>query len=216
MPVSRLSEEDWVPISALQHYAYCPRQCALIHVSQIFDENVYTLRGSSVHDRAHESGRDVRRGVRVERSLPIWSARHGITGKADVVEFRDETVRPVEYKAGRLRNPQGRAADRVQLCAQALCLEEMLGTAVAQGDLYYARSRTRTTVEIARPLREKTLRIVEKVRRQITEADLPEPVNDARCADCSLNEGCMPATDDLSADRLDAYLRSMTGDEGRP
>lgn len=207
-------EEDWIPVSALQHYAYCPRQCALIHVAQIFDENLYTLRGRTVHKRAHDSGRDVRDGVRVERGLPIWSAEHGLTGKTDVVEFEGDVVRPVEYKAGKVRNPRGREADRIQLCAQALCLEEMFRTAVEEGALYYAGSRRRIAVDLDQTLRRETLEIVRRVRRQLQEAELPDPVNDARCPDCSLQEGCVPATDELSSDRLADYLQSLSGTKG--
>lgn len=207
------SEEDWIPVSALQHYAYCPRQCALIHVAQIFDENLYTLRGRSVHRRAHEEGRESRGGLRVERGLPIWSKKHGLTGKADIVEFEGKDVRPVEYKAGRLRNKLGREADRIQLCAQALCLEEMFETGVEEGALYYAGSRRRIFVRIDPPLRRRTLKIVKSVRRQLADAHLPTPVNDARCPDCSLREGCVPATAELRSDRIDDYLRDLAGAE---
>lgn len=209
----RPSEEDWIPVSALQHYAYCPRQCALIHVAQIFDENLYTLRGQSVHRRAHQEGRTSRGGVRVARSLPIWSREHGLTGKADVVEFEKQTVRPVEYKAGRLRNRQGREADRIQLCAQALCLEEMFETDVEEGALYYAGSRRRTSVPIDGALRTRTLDIVDQVRQQLADAHLPGPVNDARCPDCSLREGCVPVTATLGSDRIVEYLRSLGSSE---
>lgn len=209
----RPPENDWIPVSALQHYAYCPRQCALIHVAQIFDENLYTLRGRSVHRRAHEAGRDTRTGMRVERGLPIWSAEHGLTGKADVVEFKGQDIRPVEYKAGRLRNRRGREADRVQLCAQALCLEEMFETTVEEGALYYAGSRRRTAVRIDQSLRKRTLDIVDRVRRQLADAHLPTAVNDARCPDCSLKEGCLPVSAELSLDRINAYLSSGAGAE---
>lgn len=210
---SASAEEDWIPVSALQHYAYCPRQCALIHVAQIFDENLYTLRGRSVHRRAHEEGRESRAGMRVERGLPIWSKEHGLTGKADVVEFTGESIRPVEYKAGRLRNKRGREADRIQLCAQALCLEEMFETGVEEGAVYYAGSRRRLTVGIDPALRRLTLEIVESVRRQFADAQLPAPVNDARCPDCSLREGCVPVTAELRSDRIHDYLRSLAGGE---
>lgn len=178
-------------------------------MAQIFDENLYTLRGRSVHRRAHEAGRETRAGMRVERGLPIWSAEHGLTGKADVVEFEGQDIRPVEYKAGKLRNRRGREADRVQLCAQALCLEEMFERTVEEGTLYYAGSRRRISIQIVRSLREKTLGLVERVRRQLTDAHLPAPVNDARCRDCSLKEGCVPTTAELTPDRLNAYFRAL-------
>lgn len=207
---SRYSEDDWVPISSLQHYAYCPRQCSLIHVSQIFDENLYTLRGRTVHERVHDEGGEVRRGLRVERALPIWSVEHGLTGKADIVEFHGELIRPVEYKAGRLRNRRGREADRIQLCAQTLCLEEMFAADISEGELFYAGSQRRTTVHIDDCLRQNTLEVVQKVKQQVDAAELPVPVNDARCRDCSLREGCVPATAELSSERLTNYHRSLS------
>lgn len=202
-------EEDWIPISALQHYGYCPRQCALIHVAQIFEENLYTLRGQTVHEHVHDGGRELRDSVGLERDLPIWSTEHRLTGKADLVEFEGEAVRPVEYKAGKLKNEQARNADQLQLCAQALCLEEMYGAAVEEGALYYAGSRRRKTVRIDNSLRKETLQVAEQVRRQLDAGDLPTPVNDARCPDCSLKEGCVPGTADVSSDRLARYLQGL-------
>lgn len=205
----RPSADDWVPVSALQHFAYCPRQCALIHVSQIFDENLFTLRGRSVHRRAHDAGREFRDGVKVERGLPIWSEEHGLTGKADVVEFDEGVLRPVEYKAGPLRNVRGRKADRIQVCAQALCLEQMFDTSVDQGAVYYAGSRRRVAFPINADLRGETLGILARVRRQISRAHLPSPVNDARCPDCSLKEACVPATAELGSGGIDKYLAHL-------
>src|SRR5438552_3319316 len=113
-----------IMISALEHYSYCPRQCALIHQEQTFSENLYTLRGRAVHEQVDEPEAVVEKGVRVERALPLWSNRLGLVGKADVVEFRGETPYPVEYKHG---PPREKEHDELQLCAQALCLEEMTG-----------------------------------------------------------------------------------------
>lgn len=200
------AEEEWIPISALQHYVYCPRQCALIHVAQIFEENLFTLRGQTVHKRVEEADGERCEGVRVERNLPIWSRKYRLTGKADLVEFGDGTVRPVEYKSGKMPNRHGRDADRVQLCAQALCLEEMFDTQVAEGDLYYAGSRRRTEVQLTTQLREETVRVAGEVRQQLEAAELPSPVDDARCPDCSVKEACVPAAKRLTADRLSQYL----------
>ncbi|MGY4706961.1 CRISPR-associated protein Cas4 [Candidatus Bipolaricaulota sp. J31] len=128
------AQEGLVPISALQHYVYCPRQCALIHVEQIWEENIYTLRGRRAHERVEIPEGIVREGVRVEYALPLWSQRLGLVGRADVVEFPDGVPYPVEHKVGPRR---ARHADEVQLCAQALCLEEMLGVRVPKGALFY-------------------------------------------------------------------------------
>jgi CRISPR-associated exonuclease Cas4 len=128
-------EDDPVLISALEHFSYCPRQCALIHREQTFDENIYTLRGREIHQRVDlpREGRDG--DVRVETGLDLWSSRLGLVGKADLVEFHSETPYPVEYKHGPIR--RGNHAD-LQLCAQALCLEEMLGVRVPKGAIQAA------------------------------------------------------------------------------
>lgn len=178
-----------VMVSALQHYCYCPRQCALIHVEQVYDENVHTVEGNWVHKNAHESQQRLREGTTEERDLPIWSRRMGLVGRCDVVEFSDGTPYPVEYKKGNLKNDQG---DRVQLCAQAVCLEEMTGQTVPDGDLFYHGSRRRKTVEFTDSLRQSVEETVEKVRNMIRQEQTPSPVNDQRCPPCSLKERCMP------------------------
>lgn len=177
-----------VPISALEHYSYCPRQCALIHVEQTFDDNLYTLRGRLVHRRVHEGEEDTPHGVRVLRSIPLWSERLGLHGKADVVELRPEGPYPVEYKSGRRR---GRHAD-IQLCAQALCLEEMLGVSVPRGAIYYASMRRRHEVVFDKQLREQTVAAIEAVRQMLQRQELPDAPNDKRCPNCSLIHACLP------------------------
>ncbi len=182
--------DNSIPISALQHHLYCPRQCALIHVEQTYDENLYTLRGNRVHERAHEPERDTVAGTRLERALPLYSERLGLVGKADVVEFLpDGTPYPVEYKAGARKK---RDADDVQLCAQALCLEEMLGVAVPEGSIYYDRSRRRRVVPFTETLRNTVRETAEAVRALYDRDTLPEPVADERCRACSLLDACMP------------------------
>ncbi len=177
-------------ISALQHYSYCPRQCALIHVEKVFDENLYTLRGRRVHDRAHEPERVVEDGVRVERGLSLFSERLGLIGKADVIEFRPgEAPYPVEYKSGPRR---GSTHDDIQLCAQAMCLEEMLGCDVPRGAVYHYASRRRRKVVFDGALRSLTEETVHAVRRLLVTSNVPPPVADARCPKCSLFDACMP------------------------
>ncbi len=184
------SEDDYVPLSALEHYAYCPRQCALIHVEQVFDENVFTLRGRAVHEHVDEPGTTEEEGVCVARALPLWSRQYGLTGKADVVEFRNGVPYPVDYKHGPKR---AKAHDDLQLCGQALCLEEMLGVPVSAGAIYHFRSRRRREVLFTEALREKTLETVKDVRAMLQEKRLPPAPNDDRCPNCSLFEACMPA-----------------------
>jgi CRISPR-associated exonuclease Cas4 len=178
-------------ISALEHYSYCPRQCGLIHLEQIFDENLYTLRGHDLHRHADEAGGACHGEVRAERALPIWSERLGLVGKADVVEFRDDIPYPVEYKSGRHR--AGRH-ETLQLCAQALCLEEMFGVAVERGALYWHGSRERREVAFTDELRRQVTEAAEAVRQMLERRIVPPPVNDKRCRDCSLNESCLPQT----------------------
>lgn len=185
-----LSDDELVPVSALQHYVYCPRQCALIHVERVWDENVFTLRGRRVHERADEPGTSMREGVRVDRALPIWSERLGLIGQADVVEFLpDGTPFPVEYKSGpRL----ARRADEVQLCAQAICLEEMFGRPVPRGALYYHGGRRRREIAFTASLRDEVERVTQEVRRLLRQPRLPTPAADRRCRHCSLVDTCLP------------------------
>ena len=177
-------------ISALEHYSYCPRQCALIHVEQVFDENLYTLRGRRVHERTDDPGSRLEKGVRVERGLPLFSERLGLIGKADVVEFHaDGILYPVEYKSGGRRQKQH---DNLQLCAQAMCLEEMLDREVSHGAIYYHGSRRRREVAFDSDLRSLTEESVLAVRELLGAATIPPPVADARCPKCSLFDACMP------------------------
>lgn len=181
-----------VLISALQHYAYCPRQCALIHVEKVWDENLYTLRGQRVHQTVNTPGDELIEGIRVERAMPLWSHRLGLTGIGDVVEFlEDGTPYPVEYKSGARKV---RAADSIQLCAQALCLEEMLARDVTQGAIFHYGSRRRRQVLFDQTLRSQTLATIEATRALLTNPRLPPPVADQRCPDCSLIDACIPYT----------------------
>lgn len=181
---------DPVPISALQHWSYCPRQCALIHIEQAFAENVYTARGRAAHARVDEPRAERTGTVRIERAMPLWNERLGLVGKADLVEFDAEgTPYPVEYKHGPRRL---REHDDLQLTAQALCLEEMTGRSVPLGAIYHVSSRRRREVKIDDGLREKVADAAHAVRRMLAAGLLPPPANDARCRHCSLIELCQP------------------------
>ncbi|TXI73083.1 MAG: CRISPR-associated protein Cas4 [Dokdonella sp.] len=185
---------DSIPLSALQHWCYCPRQCALIHVEQVFAENLHTLRGQALHQRVDDPGFEVRQGLRVERALPLFNDRLGLSGKADVVEFLpDGTPYPVEYKHGsRHKRADIAACDDVQLAAQALCLEEMFGRTVDEGALYYASSRRRRVVRIDDPLRRRVEDTILAVREALASGAMPSPRNDERCRACSLRDLCQP------------------------
>ena len=197
---------DSIPISALNHYGYCPRRCALIHVEQTFEENLYTLRGNHLHERTDqpdESGWED--GMRVERALPLWSKQLGLIGKADVVEFHGETPYPVEYKSGPNRQFDN---DDLQLCAQALCLEEMTGHPVPRGAIYHHSSRKRREVEFTAALRARVVEVTEAIRAMLKATRLPPPVNDHRCTHCSLQESCMPSVIDEGR-RASAVVRDL-------
>jgi CRISPR-associated exonuclease Cas4 len=188
-------DSDPIPLSALQHWAYCPRQCGLIHLEQAFDDNLHTLRGQAVHRQVDDPGFEMRRGLRVERALPVWSDRLGLIGKADVVEFEpDGTPYPVEYKHGsRHKAADIAACDDLQLAAQALCLQEMTGRAVREGALYYASSRRRRVVSIDDDLRARVHETVRAVQGMLARGELPAPTADARrCKGCSLYDRCQP------------------------
>lgn len=177
-----------VPISALEHYSYCPRQCALIHVEQTFEENVFTILGQLAHRRVDSEERSISDGVRSVRGIPLWSDRLGLTGKADLVEFGPTGPYPIEYKVGRRH---GRHPD-LQLCAQALCLEEMLDVAVLEGAIYYQGARRRHRVQFTQGLRDETLEAISAIRELLRTQTLPSAPNDARCPNCSLVNACLP------------------------
>jgi CRISPR-associated exonuclease Cas4 len=187
--------DDPIALSALQHWAYCPRQCALIHIEQAFDENLQTQHGRAQHAQVDRPGVDVRHGVRVERALPLWSDELGLIGKADVVEFEpDGTPYPVEYKHGSRHKAAAIAAcDDLQLAAQALCLEEMIGRAVPEGALFYASSKRRRTLSITPSLRDEVRSAAAAVRQALAKGKMPPPTTDTRrCQGCSLRERCQP------------------------
>ncbi len=198
--------DEAIPLSALQHWSYCPRQCALIHVEQVFDENIHTLRGRAAHARVDAPHAATTPGARIERALPVWCERLGLTGRCDVVEFRsDGTVYPVEYKHGPRRR---REHDDIQLAAQAVCLEEMTCQPVPHGAIFHVSSRRRREVEIDAPLRARMEGAVAAVRDMLQEGRLPRPVNDSRCKECSLREICQPEI--VSAgDRLTSLAHTL-------
>jgi CRISPR-associated exonuclease Cas4 len=185
-----MEPDDYVMLSALQHYVYCPRQCALIHVEKVWDENIYTLRGQRVHEKVDIPDSEMVEGMRIERSLPLWSHQLGLTGIADLVEFNSEgTAYPVEYKSG---SKKPRKADDVQLCAQAICLEEMFKQPVLKGAIFHHASKRRREVIFTPDLRSLVAETTQKVRQLIQTGTIPTPVADSRCTDCSLIDACVP------------------------
>lgn len=183
-----------IPISALQHYLYCPRQCALIHIEQHWQENVFTAEGRVLHELVDKPGNTNRTGVRTVRALQVFNLDLGIAGVADVVEFHPylhgERVYPVEYKRGK---PKDHRADEVQLCAQALCLEKMYKQEISEGALFYGRTRRRHMVTMDKELRLLTLDVIEGVRNLLAERRTPPAIYDRkRCDPCSLIDICLP------------------------
>jgi CRISPR-associated exonuclease Cas4 len=192
----REAEDETIPISALNQYCYCPRRCALIHIEQIWDENRMTAEGRIMHERVHEQNRESRRDVRIEYGLPLRSLRLGLIGKADVVEFHriDKGTWqpfPVEYKRGK---PKHDHCDLIQLCAQAMCLEEMLSGSVPSGAIFYGRTRRRLDVTFDENLRKETEDATERAHQLISSGITPPPVYEKRCERCSLIEDCIPKT----------------------
>lgn len=185
-----IAEPIAVLVSMLSQYAYCPRRCALMFIEQSYEDNEYTLRGQAVHEGVDEPGWIEREGQRIERALLIWHDGLGLQGKCDVVIFRaDGTPYPVEYKSGKRSY---RRADDIQLCAQAMCLEEMFGRSVPEGAIYYFSSRRRRNVTFDANLREMTLDAIRQVRHLLEQMHTPPPVNDHRCPNCSLIGLCLP------------------------
>lgn len=189
-------QDNLIQLSSLQHYVFCPRQCALIHIEQVWTENIFTAEGRLMHERAHEGGSEVRGDVRTDRGLAIRSLRLGLSGIADVVEFHRQPDGswlpfPVEYKLGK---PKADDCDTVQLCAQALCLEEMLNIVIPSGALFYGKTRRRLDVVFDARLREKTEQTARNVRALFEAGKTPEAVYSKKCDSCSLVAQCLPKT----------------------
>lgn len=196
------SEDDLLPLSGLQHLVFCERQWALIHIEQTWVENRLTALGREQHERVDEEGRSWEAGVRAATGLRVHSLRFGLVGRADVVEFRESAdgvelpgaggqwiAYPVEHKRGR---PKPDDCDLVQLCAQALCLEEMLGGRVERGAIFYGRPRRRLEVRFTAELRERTERLAERMHAMMQAGVTPPAKYEKRCDSCSLLERCRP------------------------
>lgn len=185
-----MSHSDDIPISALQHWLFCPRQYALIHIERIWAENSFTAEGRLLHERADSGRAETRPGIRVLRAVEIRSDQHGLHGVADVVELRGGRPYPVEYKRGK---PKAHRADEVQLCAQALCLEEMFVCQIAEGALFYGQTRRRSIVAFDDDLRALTCAVAAELRVCRDSGALPVATyKPDRCDRCSLLDDCRP------------------------
>lgn len=199
-------------LSALQHLAFCPRQCALIHIEQQWVENFLTAQGRAMHDKAHDEGIKIRNGVRMERGVPLCSAELGLTGKADVVEFHADKLTgkdrpfPVEYKHGK---PKTDDSDAVQLCAQAICLEEMLRVSVPRGTFYYGKTRHRLDLEFTQDLRQKTKEVADKLHAFIAKGQTPNVKYSKKCEACSFIDVCLPKQVSRNVDVNDYIMEQL-------
>lgn len=195
-----MNGDDVVLVSAIEHYDYCPRQCALIHVDGVWAENRHTVRGARGHRRADTPGSRVERGRTVVRAMPVFSEVYGLSGRADAVVFAEDDVVPIEYKIGTYH----RAAE-LQLCAIALCLEEMFDTSVRQGFLWIGGARRRREIALTDQLRADTIRCIDRIRVLPSAALLPPAVDDRRCDECQLQFHCLPKVV-ANPDRVSAYV----------
>ncbi len=203
-----------IPLSALQHYAFCPRQCALIHNEQMWSDNFLTAQGMVLHERVDSGEPESRKGVRYERGVLVAAPSLGLIGKLDLVECVVATgeLFPVEYKRGK---PKPSDWDELQLCAQALCLEEMTGSSVTQGALWYHRTRHRHPVQFSTQLREHTLEVISLVRKMLESGGTPKAQYGKHCKACSLIDLCQSllTAKDQSLTYQQRLFRTDTVDE---
>lgn len=220
-------EDDWLALSGLQHFAFCRRQWALIHIEQQWRDNYLTTAGSLEHDRAHDYGESETRGdLLIMRDLRVFSRRLGITGACDVVEFHrsDDGVPlqgrtgvwkpyPVEYKHGR---PKLQDADRIQLCAEAMCLEEMLACSIPEGALFYQQTRRREQVEFEVSLRERVVVMAGEMHELFSRGYTPKAKPSKSCRACSLCDVCMPKLVKTRSARqfIEDLVQIEAGEEG--
>ncbi|MDT3695306.1 MAG: CRISPR-associated protein Cas4 [Ignavibacterium sp.] len=220
------TEDDFIMISALQHYVYCPRQCGLIHVDDVWQENLFTVRGDILHQKVDTDTYETRGSVKTVRGLRIHSFKYGLVGRCDVVEFHSKKsknnsgiitgalnkekvldniiVLPVEFKSG---EPKEDISDKVQLCAQVFCLEEMLNTQIKEGAFFYGKIRRRNLIEINNELRTQTENIISAVRKIVESKIIPAAVYEQKCRNCSLQTICQPKA--MNKTKLQNYIKEL-------
>ncbi|MBI2251614.1 MAG: CRISPR-associated protein Cas4 [Armatimonadetes bacterium] len=190
-------EDEFLQLSALQHFVFCKRQCALIHIEQCWIENVFTAEGRIMHENVHKERVKNLKDVRIELGMPLHSFDLGLSGKADVVEFHKSEdgkkwmLFPVEYKRGK---PKLDNSDKVQLCAQAICLEEMMNIKIPCGALFYGKTRRRFNVVFDDVLRKETIETANQLHSFIEAENTPAPIHTAKCESCSFINECLPKT----------------------
>lgn len=190
--------DDAIPISALQHYAFCPRQCAYIHIERLWQDNFLTAKGNQLHERVNSNESEKRGNVKTERGVQVSSEQYGLTGRLDLLEIQFEPFRltPVEYKRGK---PKTNDCDRIQLCAQVLCLEEMRNVSIQRAALWYWQVRKREWIDIDKPIRDLTVVTIQAVHELFLDDSLPKAVYSSSCKACSFFDICQPRKSDQSA-----------------
>ncbi|MBP7635995.1 CRISPR-associated protein Cas4 [Candidatus Ozemobacteraceae bacterium] len=182
-------ELESILISSLNQFRFCRRRFALMMIEGIWEENEHTIIGALLHEQAHDPGYETEDGVKIIRALPLFSKKFGLSGKADVVELRNGLPYPIEYKKGRRKAWEN---DDVQLCAQALCLEEMFTVSISEGAIYHASSKKRRIVLLTDELRSQTMSCIEEARALLDSGIVPAAERMPKCDECSLLEHCLP------------------------
>jgi len=207
------TEDDLVPISALQHALFCERQYTLIHLEQVWEENRFTAEGRVLHERVDAERHESRRLFKQEYGMAVRSLQRGLIGKCDLVEIwytkdgNAEKVSPVEFKRGRKKADD---TDRVQLCAQVLCLEEMFGNTIENGQFYYLQEHRRTDCVIDQKLREKTIMLIDRIMNiRETGGTAAVKYEKRKCDNCSLMDLCMPKITGAGHKKVDLYIKAQ-------
>jgi len=217
------NEEDFLMLSGIQHYSFCKRQWALIHIENQWSENIRTIEGNILHERAHDNSMMEKRGdIIISRGMPIVSRTLGVSGECDVVEFHKDKdgvniigreglykIYPVEYKKGK---PKVNDVDIMQLTAQAMCLEEMLCCEVEKGYLYYGETRHRETVEINDQYKNKVIELFQEMHKLFDKKHTPNVKRTKACNACSLKDICLPVL--LKKKSAKAYISQAVKEEG--
>ncbi|MBR3314907.1 MAG: CRISPR-associated protein Cas4 [Atopobiaceae bacterium] len=213
-------DDDFLALSGIQHFSFCRRQWALIHIERIWSDNLLTVQGEMMHERAHDEGLRERRGdVLVVRGLTVRSAQMGVWGKCDVVEFHQDPTGhplngedglwkalPVEYKHGKTKVND---ADRLQLCAQAMCLEEMLASHIDYGCLYYGSTHSRERIDFSEQMRSDVRSLFSEMHQLFARHHVPQVKQFPACRSCSLFENCIPKASNRN---VDAYINRYVKD----
>jgi CRISPR-associated exonuclease Cas4 len=184
-----MNETDYIPIASLNQYAYCPHRCWRMFCAGEFMDNQYTIEGTSLHDRVHTLGEGHREETWQIRAIWLKSEHYKLIGKSDLIESDSGQLYPVEYKRGRKGEWDN---DELQVCAQALCLEEMTGQSITTGYVYYAHSHQRQPIEISAQLREDAIATIQSVTTLLQTGIMPQPVYSKRCSGCSFSTQCLP------------------------